>query len=422
MTPQVNLTVRDEYGGTRQVAVGSKRFTIGRTSDNDLAIENSSLSRRHAVIESFDGQVQITDCGSQNGTELNGALIAPAAILHDGDLITLGGVCDIDVAITSSPVVSARPSSASTPNRQRAVSSTPASATKPASRAQSTARNTSFLSTTVGQAVAVGAGLLVIVLAVGLLLVLIKYAGPGRNSNQRQSNQRNVDTVTPDITNRAEASPSTESQDDGTDNGDNTKTANAGTDQIEAAASGVIRRLSSDDKTYGFSEKALQDVARKVNQFRSSSTLPSNLNSLQRSSSSVSSLARQEGMEPGLLIFVVLANQEISHTSAEPRALAQAAISDLLALRATFGTNDADSSLLILAAYKMGRGEKRSHPLLATIRKLVRNPLTQRNVWYLNERGGLESSAYDFVVSVLALGVIAQNPQEFGIAATPLVF
>ena len=127
-------------------------------------------------------------------------------------------------------------------------------------------------------------------------------------------------------------------------------------------------------------------------------------------------------MEPGLLIFVVLANQEISHTSAEPRALAQAAISDLLALRATFGTNDADSSLLILAAYKMGRGEKRSHPLLATIRKLVRNPLTQRNVWYLNERGGLESSAYDFVVSVLALGVIAQNPQEFGIAATPLVF
>jgi len=57
-----------------------------------------------------------------------------------------------------------------------------------------------------------------------------------------------------------------------------------------------------------------------------------------------------------------------------------------------------------------------------TIRRLVRHPLTQRNIWYLNERGGLEADAYDFVLSFLALAVIAQEPGQFGIAANPLVF
>lgn len=420
MTPQVNLTVRDEFGGTREVAVESKRFTIGRTDENDLAIENTSLSRRHAVIESFDGQVQITDCGSQNGTEVNGAVISPAAFLQDGDLITLAGVCDIDVRISSATVsVTPKSASASPVVRQRASSLTPSAARLDKAKAPSQ-KKTSFFSTPLGQGAAIGTGLIVILISVGLLLVVLKYAGSNRNINQRQSNQRNLGT--PEISNVSQPSPSTEGQTDGTENIGNGKGTDAGIDQIESSASGVIRRLSSDDKTYGFSEKALQDIARKVNQFRTSSSLASNLTSLQRSGSSLSSLARQEGMEPGLLIFVVLANQEVSHSSTEPRVLAQGAIADLLALRATFGTNDADSSLLVLAAYKMGRGEKRSHPLLATIRKLVRNPLTQRNVWYLNDRGGLEPQAYDFVVSVLALGVIAQNPQQFGIAASPLVF
>jgi hypothetical protein len=183
-----------------------------------------------------------------------------------------------------------------------------------------------------------------------------------------------------------------------------------------------MHRISSDDKTYSFSEKALQDISRKVNQYRNSASLVGNLSAIQRNGAALGATARQQGIEPGLLIYLVLAEAEGARTVGEPRAIAQGAIGDLLALRATFGTNDADGSLLIVAAYKMGRGEKRSHPLLATIRRLVKNPLIQRNVWYLNERGGLEPAVYDFVVGFVALGVIAQNPGQFGVAATPLVF
>jgi len=60
--------------------------------------------------------------------------------------------------------------------------------------------------------------------------------------------------------------------------------------------------------------------------------------------------------------------------------------------------------------------------LLVTIRRLVKQPLIQRNVWYLHERDGLNPQAYDFVVSFLALGAIAQDPRQFGVEAPPLVF
>src|SRR5260370_5208491 len=99
MYPEVTLTLCDDLGRTWQLVVQSKRFTIGRTLENDLTIDNSSLSRRHAVIENFEGVVQISDCGSQNGTKVNGATIVASTILHSGDVISLAGVCEIEVSI-----------------------------------------------------------------------------------------------------------------------------------------------------------------------------------------------------------------------------------------------------------------------------------------------------------------------------------
>src|SRR5260370_31111906 len=99
MYPEVTLTLCDDLGRTWQLVVQSKRVTIGRTLENDLTIDNSSLSRRHAVIENFEGVVQISDCGSQNGTKVNGATIVASAILHSGDVISLARVCEIEESI-----------------------------------------------------------------------------------------------------------------------------------------------------------------------------------------------------------------------------------------------------------------------------------------------------------------------------------
>jgi FHA domain len=418
MQPEVTLTISDESGQTRHVVVQSKRFTIGRTPDNDLAIPNSNLSRRHAVIEAFGGMVQIADCGSQNGTQVNGTDVAAGAVLHDGDLITLGGVCDIMVAIggNGEPARQSLAETASAPSPARLASRPQAPAVRTKARAATVARASSLEGLGVPIIVTTAVAM-VILIAGGLLIFLPTSDRRQRNRTDGSQVNRSDNQVISDQANTGDSTVPV----DGESNV-NSKEVSAGAEQVEKAATAVMRRISSDDKTYSFSDKALQDIGRKVVAYRGSTSLASNLQSIQRSSSTLGALATQEGLEPGLLIYAVLALTDTGRTNADPVALARGIISNLLALRATFGTNDADGSLIIIAAYKMGGGGKRSHPLLVTIRRLVRNPLTQRNVWYLNERGGLDAEVYDFVLTFLALAVIAQEPGQFGVAASPLVF
>lgn len=47
-------------------------FTIGRVSGNDFVIPDLAISKRHAIIEIRDETYFIRDCGSTNGTTLNG--------------------------------------------------------------------------------------------------------------------------------------------------------------------------------------------------------------------------------------------------------------------------------------------------------------------------------------------------------------
>ena len=195
----------------------------------------------------------------------------------------------------------------------------------------------------------------------------------------------------------------------------------ASLEHVEKAATQVMRRISSDDKTYGFSEKSLRDIEQKVREYQTRPGFAASLASMQRASQSIATEARREGIEGGLVIYVALANTDGGQTG-DPVANARAVMPELLRLRAIFGTNDSDSSLILIAASRVGKAERRSHPLLAVIRRLVKNPLTQRNVWFLHERGGINSEAYNFVLKVLALGVIAQDPRQFGVAADPLVF
>lgn len=65
------------------------QFKIGRTPDNDIAIDNLAVSRLHAVLEEEKGQYYVRDCDSLNGTEVNGQKVGRAR-LNDGDEISIG--------------------------------------------------------------------------------------------------------------------------------------------------------------------------------------------------------------------------------------------------------------------------------------------------------------------------------------------
>jgi pSer/pThr/pTyr-binding forkhead associated (FHA) protein/S1-C subfamily serine protease len=74
--------------GGRHVAVGAE-IVIGRRKA-DLALADSQVSRRHAVVRPIEGGMEIEDLGSANGTTVNGEAIKTAQRLRNGDVVQIG--------------------------------------------------------------------------------------------------------------------------------------------------------------------------------------------------------------------------------------------------------------------------------------------------------------------------------------------
>ncbi len=53
------------------------RITIGRTANNDIAINDTSVSRLHAYVRRVDAGWVVADAGSKNGSTLLGVPIEP---------------------------------------------------------------------------------------------------------------------------------------------------------------------------------------------------------------------------------------------------------------------------------------------------------------------------------------------------------
>ncbi len=71
--------------------VGSK-LTVGRLSDNDVQLDEGSVSSRHAEIVLREGNSVLCELGSTNGTFLNGERVTGEANLNEGDEIYFGNV------------------------------------------------------------------------------------------------------------------------------------------------------------------------------------------------------------------------------------------------------------------------------------------------------------------------------------------
>lgn len=65
-------------------------FRIGRSAQNDLVLQERSISRSHALIQSVQRGLYIQDVGSKLGTFVNGRLIQGNFRLGNGDVIQIG--------------------------------------------------------------------------------------------------------------------------------------------------------------------------------------------------------------------------------------------------------------------------------------------------------------------------------------------
>jgi adenylate cyclase len=65
-------------------------ITVGRGNANDLVLNDSSVSRFHAVIKLRDNSIFVADRGSTNGIVLNDVKINKETELKDGDVVLVG--------------------------------------------------------------------------------------------------------------------------------------------------------------------------------------------------------------------------------------------------------------------------------------------------------------------------------------------
>jgi len=90
MADTVHLIVDQGPNKGKNISVPSEGIRLGRSSKNDIVLEDPLLSRHHCRLFFKPGEgLWITDLGSANGTVVNGATVTEIRI-RPGDTVTIG--------------------------------------------------------------------------------------------------------------------------------------------------------------------------------------------------------------------------------------------------------------------------------------------------------------------------------------------
>jgi adenylate cyclase len=94
------LSLRSIGGEPQEIEIRKAKTTIGRRTDNDIVISDSSASRYHAELLLEDGALLLRDLLSTNGTFVNRVRIDEGCRLAHNDVIRIGE-CTLSVHLQS---------------------------------------------------------------------------------------------------------------------------------------------------------------------------------------------------------------------------------------------------------------------------------------------------------------------------------
>lgn len=89
--PRITITVPEKNAQPYRFQLDRQTVTLGRGSDNDIAIESGSVSVQHAEMRRVEGGYELHDAGSTNGIKLDGVRYEVIP-LHSGSTVKIGDV------------------------------------------------------------------------------------------------------------------------------------------------------------------------------------------------------------------------------------------------------------------------------------------------------------------------------------------
>ena len=78
----------------QRYSLNAPSIVLGRSSEADILVDDTGVSRRHLEIRTASGVTSAVDLGSTNGSYVNGHKVAGSTELTDGSTITMGRTKD----------------------------------------------------------------------------------------------------------------------------------------------------------------------------------------------------------------------------------------------------------------------------------------------------------------------------------------
>jgi len=115
------LHIKTPDGKTREYPLDQPSISIGRAQGNELLIEETSISRRHARLTVESGRLMIEDSGSANGTFIGSQRLEPntPSLVPDNQIVRVG---DVEIKYEAPPPLTASPLKPSTPDATMSIS------------------------------------------------------------------------------------------------------------------------------------------------------------------------------------------------------------------------------------------------------------------------------------------------------------
>ncbi len=401
------LKFRDESGRDRREPVGTAPFTIGRQPENGLTIPDNRLSRTHLKIDRFGDVFVASDCGSSNGSKINGSELTDPVSLKDGDLILLGGV-EFQVELIA-PVADAR-----RPRRSAA----------PAQQEQSGASSIPTALFFIAPLIVV----LILVCGGGGLYLLSDDKEPDVVINDPKYPTKTPDDEPDTKDGDPDPSPSVSpsvSPDSSVTPSSTVKPGSDETRRIEENSAKFLRRIALSDPNAFLETPQIEIVKGHVAQLKGSSAIESNLKALKSNATQIQQMAASQGMKPDFVAAAALT--KIGNRQGDPVVTAKSMMPFLADLRISLGNSLADDNLLIMADYlrrEGGQGRSLQSILEGIPRSKIggAKPREIRTIWFLRKNDKISEQSYEFALRFIAIGTIMQNPKDFGVNAEPITF